>query len=46
MHTSSANVTLGHLNIIILNKVGLPMWKMNLRISSNLYHAHEKLTDA
>ena len=27
-------------------EVGLPMWKINLRISNNLYHAHEELTDA
>ena len=26
--------------------IGLPMWKINLRISNNLYHAHEELTDA
>ena len=26
--------------------LGLPMWKINLRISNNLYHAHEELTDA
>ena len=28
------------------SKLGLPMWKINLRISNNLYHAHEELTDA
>ena len=26
--------------------LGLPMWKINLRISNNLYHVHEELTDA
>ena len=26
--------------------IGLPMWKINLRISNNLHHAHEELTDA
>ena len=27
-------------------KLGLPTWKINLRISNNLYHAHEEFTDA
>ena len=26
--------------------LGLPTWKINLRILNNLYHAHEELTDA
>ena len=26
--------------------LGLPMWKINLQISNNLYHAHKELTDA
>jgi len=27
-------------------RIGLPMSKINLRISNNLYHAHKELTDA
>jgi len=26
--------------------LGLPIWKINLRILNNLHHAHEELTDA
>ena len=26
--------------------LGLPKWKIDLRISNNLHHTHEELTDA